>query len=88
MGYADHHSVLVADGEDEGKFVGREDGRTDSVGGKDDDGSLDGNLDGDSVGRKDNDGVDDGNDAHKSPKRSVDSDDPKLPLPSLIMESS
>ena len=26
MGSADHHSVLVADGEDEGKYVGREDG--------------------------------------------------------------
>ena len=29
MGSADHHSVLVADGEDEGKYVGREDGTND-----------------------------------------------------------
>ena len=46
MGSADHHSVLVADGEDEGKYVGREDGTNDIDGSFDEDGSLDGKFEG------------------------------------------
>ena len=58
MGSADHHSVLVANGKDEGKYVGREDV----------DGVYDGNLDED--GSLEIKGFDDGVDDHDEVKGS------------------
>ena len=40
MGSANHHSVVVADGEDEWKYVGREDGTNDIDGSFDEDGLM------------------------------------------------
>ena len=69
MGSADHHSVLVADGEDEGKYVGRED-VTNEDGLFDEDGSLDGKFEGSDDGSLEIEGFDDGVDVHDEVKGS------------------
>ena len=62
MGSADHHSVLVADGEDERKYVGREDGTNDIDGLFDEDGLME--IEGFDDGSLEIEGFDDGVDDH------------------------